>query len=189
MYKGSKELSIHTGATITIRSSGTFCAFAIEGKERTIILGPVSSIARTLRYKLPDDIGKIFVKTEKSTEWTCEWEYNNRSEVLDNTPVEMPVGYNHPESLADQMRRFIRDEVSAARETDQGSFEEEDDFYEDEETLTQYEMTDMQEVEEIDWDENPDSTTEKQEAEPADDPPKEDAKKAPPSEPAEDTNA
>lgn len=154
MYKGSKELEIHAGATVTIRSSGSFCAFGMEGKNRTLILGPIDSTARTLRYKLPDDIGKIYVKTEKSTEWTCDWQYYNRQEVLDNTPVEMPVGYDHPESLADQMRRFIRDEVSASRNIDQGSFEEEDDFDEDEELLTEYELSDMQEVEEIDWDEN-----------------------------------
>ncbi len=152
MHKGNETIQCVVGATITVRSSGQFCVFAIENKKRTLILGPINSNERILRYKLPTDIDTVFIKAEPKIEWTIEWEYYNRSETLDNTPVEMPIGYEQPETLADQMRRFIRDEVSAAREEDQGSFEDEDDFEDDDPPLTKYEMTDMQEMEEIDWD-------------------------------------
>ncbi len=115
----------------------------------------------------------VYVQTEKSVEWTLTWSCYNRSEILDNTPVEMPVGYEHPESLADQMRRFIRDEVSAARDEDQGSFEDEDDFEDDDPLLTDYELTDMQEVEEI----VRDDPAAKQEPAQGDDPPPADDEK------------
>ncbi len=151
MNKGSKEISIVVGATILIKSSGQFCAYGVENKKRTLILGPINSNQRVLKYKLPPDMDTVFVRAEKSVEWTLTWSCYDHSENLDNTPVEMPVGYHLPESLADQMRRFIRDEVSAAREIDEGSFEEEDDFEDDDPLLTSYELTDMQEVEEIDW--------------------------------------
>ncbi len=179
MYKGSKELNTKRGATIEIRSSGPFCAYAMEGKKRTIILGPINTNARILKYKLPSDIEKVFVKTEKSTEWTMAWSYYDRSEILDETPVEMPVGYEEPETLADQMRRFIKDEVSKQAVADNmGSFEEEDDFELDEmEPLTNYELTDMEEVEDPGQfekltDEEKFHPLEKQ----ADDPPKENDK-------------
>ncbi len=149
MNKGSKELRGKAGSTITIRSSGQFCAYGMEKKVRTLILGPLNTNQRVLRYKLPPDINTVYVKAEKSTEWTIEWSFYDHSEQPDPTPVEMPIGYQHPESLADQMRRFIRQEVSAARDDDQGSFEDEDDFEDDDPILTDYELTDMQEVEEI----------------------------------------
>lgn len=162
MQKGSQEYETKNGATIIIRCSDSFCAFGMEGKKKTLILGPFISTARLLHYKLPDDIGRIYVKTSKTAEWSIDWTYESRSEHLDKTPVELPIGYDYPESLADQMRRFIREEVSAAREDDQGSFEEEDDFTDDEIPLTEYELSDMQEVEEIDWDENEHPPAEKE---------------------------
>ncbi len=184
MHKGNETITCVVGATITVKSSGQFCVFAVERKKRTLIFGPINSTERILRYKLPDDIDTVFIKADKQTEWTIEWEYHNHSENLDKTPVEMPIGYENPESLADQMRRFIRDEVSAARDEDQGSFEDEDDFEDDDEPLTTYELTDMQEVEEIDWDQPAEK-----EAEAAEDPPQEDDKKPAPPPEAVDTNA
>ncbi len=165
MHKGSKEISCAEGATITVRTSGPFCVYGMEQKKRSLILGPVNANERILRYKLPPDIGRVYIKTEKSTEWTIEWSFFTRSEHLDATPIEMPIGYQKPESLADQMRRFIKTEVSkSAQENDLGTFTQEDDFELDEEILTPYEMTDMQEVEEP-WDEKikPDIPDEKEE--------------------------
>ena len=149
MHKGSKEIKCAKGATILIRASGTFCAYAMEASKRTLILGPLTSTARALKYKLPPDIEKVFVKAEKSTEWTIEWSYYNPSEISDPIPVELPIGFQQPESLASQMRRMIKNEVSrAAEEQGFGSFQDEDDFELDEEILTNYEMTDMEEMQE-----------------------------------------
>ena len=156
MYKGSKEITCGNGATIIIKSSGQFIVYAMVKKKRELILGPYTTTARILKYKLPDDIEQVFVKCEKSTEWTIEWSWYNRSEVSDPKPVEIPVGYQKPESLVDQMRRMIKTEMSAAaEEVGYGSFEEEDDFELDEEILTNYEMSDMQETEEYEQELDP----------------------------------
>lgn len=50
-------------------------------------------------------------------------------EVLDATPVAMPVGWSRPPSLQDQVRRFVRQELSRqAAEAGMETFEEADDF-------------------------------------------------------------
>ncbi len=188
MEKGSKEISCAAGATITVRASAEFCVYAMEKKKRIMILGPLSANARILRYKLPPDIERVYIKTEKSTEWTIDWSFFTRSENLDITPVELPIGYQEPESLASQMRRFIKDEVSKQAIADNlGSFEEEDDFELEDVPLTNYEMTDMQEVDEIDWHES--SSTDEKEPDKGEDPPKEDAKSEAPEPVAEDNEA
>lgn len=76
-------------------------------------------------------------------------EYNDRGEEIpDPTPVEVPLNLRRPLSLQDEMRRFIRTELSqqASAKGDE-SFEEADDFEVDdeEEFITQYELTEMQE--------------------------------------------
>lgn len=55
--------------------------------------------------------------------------YKNRYETPDPTPVAVPLNYKHPPTLEDQMRRYIRSEVSRMAEQDgEESFEEADDF-------------------------------------------------------------
>lgn len=50
-------------------------------------------------------------------------------EILDNTPVAIPVGWKRPESLQEQMRRMIRTELSqAAANEGFETFEESEDF-------------------------------------------------------------
>lgn len=50
-------------------------------------------------------------------------------EILDPEPVAMPVGFRVPESLTDQIRRFVKAELSlAASAQGHESFEEADDF-------------------------------------------------------------
>lgn len=66
-------------------------------------------------------------------------------EILDNTPIEIPLGWRKPESLTEQMRRLIRTEMSI-RAQDQGfeTFEEADDFDVDEDDplpQSEWEMT------------------------------------------------
>lgn len=47
----------------------------------------------------------------------------------DPTPIELPIGYEHPPTLREQMQRYIREELSVqAAETGLGTFEEENDF-------------------------------------------------------------
>jgi len=70
-------------------------------------------------------------------------------EILDTTPVEMPLGYEKPESLSDMIARMIKTaNIQAARTGQIESIEEADDFdTEDDEPemVSNYQMTDMQE--------------------------------------------
>lgn len=70
-------------------------------------------------------------------------------EILDPTPVAMPVGFKRPPSLDERIRAFVRTELSRqAAEEGNETFEEADDFDvpdEEESPLSRYELTPMQE--------------------------------------------
>lgn len=70
--------------------------------------------------------------------------YNEKGqEVPDTTPVEAPIHFSRPLTLAQQMQRMIRTELSKQAVDDgQESFEEADDFDvdEDPDPLSQYEQ-------------------------------------------------
>lgn len=74
-------------------------------------------------------------------------------EIPDKTPVEVPVGYKSPPTLAELVQTYVRQEVSqAASAQGLGTFEEEDDYeIEDPDDLpfSQYEVTEYQMAEEI----------------------------------------
>lgn len=53
----------------------------------------------------------------------------NGHEVLDDTPMELPVGFKHPPSLEDRIKMLIRGHLSAhAASRGAETFEEADDF-------------------------------------------------------------
>ena len=50
-------------------------------------------------------------------------------EVLDPTPMALPVGYEVPPTMTQLIQRFVRQEVSqAASDKELGTFDDEDDF-------------------------------------------------------------
>lgn len=74
-------------------------------------------------------------------------------QIPDQTPIEVPLGFQKPETIEQKMQRLIRTEISArAEEHGMESFEEADDFDvpDDEDDNmdlweSQYQMTEMQE--------------------------------------------
>lgn len=69
-------------------------------------------------------------------------------EVLDSTPVEVPLHWKRPPSLRDQIKQYVRSELSSqASEEGFDSFEEADDFEvdEDPDPLSAYELKEAQE--------------------------------------------
>lgn len=68
-------------------------------------------------------------------------------EVLDKTPVEMPLGYEKPESLESMIARMIRTTSIQAEKAGFETAEEADDFDDDDEgeMKSEYQFTDMQE--------------------------------------------
>lgn len=71
------------------------------------------------------------------------------AEILDTTPMELPLGYKPQESMDEKLRRIVREEVSdAASRHGLETFEEADDFVVDDADdflPSQYQLTDMQE--------------------------------------------
>lgn len=69
-------------------------------------------------------------------------------EIPDNTPVEMPTRLRLPQSRVDQIRQFIRQELSLQAEGDgYETFEEANDLEPDDEDyqpLTAYELADLE---------------------------------------------
>ncbi len=73
--------------------------------------------------------------------------WKNEKEELDCTPVEIPLGAELPESLEDQIRRFVTLELDT-RDDQTTTFEEEDDFTEENPDVldfSQYEFPEIQE--------------------------------------------
>lgn len=73
-------------------------------------------------------------------------EYNERGqEIPDPRPVSVPAGFQRPLSLQEEIKRFVRSELSRqAEDAGQESFEEADDFEvdEDPDPLSPYELQD-----------------------------------------------
>lgn len=68
----------------------------------------------------------------------------NNHEILDDTPVAMPMRFRR-QSFVDQMREFVRQELSRqAEQQNHETFEEADDFYIEDDDLprTRYELDD-----------------------------------------------
>lgn len=75
---------------------------------------------------------------------------DNRLEIPDQTPVEMPLGYERPESLEQMIARMVRFQSDKAQRHGLESFEEADDFDvadSEGDLMSPYQMTDMQEEE------------------------------------------
>lgn len=72
---------------------------------------------------------------------------DGKFEVPDQTPVEMPLGYERPESLESMIARMVRNFSAQAQAHGDETFEEADDFdmNDDSELVSPYQLTDMQE--------------------------------------------
>ncbi len=105
-------------------------------------------------------------------------------EVMDPTPVELPADYGGPPTMAELVQKYVRETLSMdAAQQGQGTFEEEDDFSEDDHDeldLSGYEVTeyDMQDI--VDFEEERTAPEAPEGAEPAEDAPA--AEPAPPGE-------
>lgn len=79
----------------------------------------------------------------------AKYDKGNHNELPDNTPIELPIGYSHPESLEQVIARMIMASDFRRQQESEGneSFDEADDFdmEEDGEFKSEHEMSVMQE--------------------------------------------
>lgn len=134
-------------SAVVVRCDQTF--FVYELVEKVLVpTGPDTSEARVWRDpRVARDLTMV-IHTDQSANLAVSIT-PVRHEAVDPEPVEWPAGLKAPPSLEDRIRRLIRTELSRqAEEAGGGSFEEEDDF-EDEDydplPMSPYEIQPMQE--------------------------------------------
>lgn len=74
-------------------------------------------------------------------------EFKNGKEYVDPTPINVPIHLKRPDTLAEQVRRLVRGEISRQAQAEgHETFEEADDFDtgEDEDIRSPYELDDEQ---------------------------------------------
>ncbi len=181
LEKGSKLVKVSAPSRIVVQSDGEFAVYAMEGDFKVDVLGPSSASDRICVVDLVGELDGIFVSVKPSVRWSCRFlNLTDGKEYLDPTPVEIPVGYEKPLSLKQDMMRFIREEVSASADRNGAdSFDESDDFdigFEDE-PVSDYEFAELQD------DYEPEEVVVAPEEPPKKDPRKADPDPPPPSDP------
>lgn len=69
-------------------------------------------------------------------------------DVMDKTPVAMPIGWDKPDPLHEQIARLVREAVQAETGEEVGDFDEEDDFVEEDEDLLDFSAYEFPEIQE-----------------------------------------
>lgn len=167
LTKGPEKIRIESRdgyiPVIRIEADASFSAYGLTGGKREHLFGPFKSDGRLLTTRIPDGVTQIEIATAKSTFWQWTIKYiPDGKEHLDLTPLEIPIGFQQPPSLQDEMRRFIREEFGrVAESSEQETFEEADDFDidEDPDPFSAYEMVDMIEEEPLETDSPPPEET------------------------------
>lgn len=172
LFKGPQKIKVtHRPGYVLdlfIQADGSFTAYTLDKGNRDTIIGPFKTESRQVRARIHPDVKYIDLATAKSTFIQIDERYiPDGKEYPDPTPIEVPIGYNRPETLQETMRRFIRDELSTQyTRSGHESFDEAYDFDiedDDPDPLSQYEIMDM--VDEYPPDDSPDSTDTQAESE------------------------
>lgn len=144
LQAGSKAIELDEEALVTIRSDGPFVVYQVYDGEKTAILGPARATDRVLVFRMAD-ADAFAVEASDATLWSYHFEeVAQRSEVLDPKPMEIPLG--HAPSMEDQVKTWIREELSAAAEAQQMETLEESldfDVDEDPDLVSGYELPEM----------------------------------------------
>ena len=152
MKSGPAKVPVTPGSVVQIGSDGTFRAYGLDKTGVMVeILGPIQKEERFVKTLVSQHTHSVEIRCGKSVNWTLAETVRHQKEAVDPNPIEAGVPQDRPLSLHDEMKRFIRDEVSH-RMSEHGfeSLEESDDFAvpdddEGDEPFSRYELSDMQE--------------------------------------------
>ena len=105
------RVSIPANQVCTFNSDGSFSVWEIVNGERDSILGPAQSTSRIYEVGALGGLPRqVEVVHKENVSVTTRFRKSApRRETPDQTPVEVPYTYTH-ESLAETLRRFIREE-------------------------------------------------------------------------------
>ena len=150
MRHGPEKVPVEPGSEVNIGADGTFRAYGLDKAGTVVeILGPISKEERFVRALVSRHTHQVEVRCGKGVHWNFAETVRHAKDPSDPTPLEAAVPFDRPLSLHEEMKRFIRDEVSA-RMSDHGieTLEESDDFNIDDdeaEPFSPYQLSEMQE--------------------------------------------
>lgn len=179
MKTGKATYAVECGSRCVVVCDASFYVYGYEKGKSTpaALLGPDSDQDRKCVFLVPSGIHSVEVRCRERARHVFTETPRAPRELLDPTPVEVPIGMSkRVPSLHDDMKRYIREEISRqAGDAGFETLEEADDFDVGEEVdpVSRYELSEMQE--EAIWPEDP---PDKPAAKPADTPPE-----APPADP------
>jgi len=119
--RGTQVVELAAGADIIFKAGGP-CAVLVGGV-----------FQRKAWFRLPEDIDRITVECSDHVHWSLHWIVPKPAyEMLDPTPVALPIGTYHPEPLHETIARMVRHQVSQAAAASDFDTEEEEDYDPDE---------------------------------------------------------
>lgn len=164
MKTGKATYAVECGSRCVVVCDASFYVYGyVKGNSSpAALLGPDSDQDRKCVFLVPSGVHQVEVRCRDRARHVFTETKKPPKEELDPTPVEVPIGMTkRAPSLHDDMKRFIREEMSrAAAEAGFESLEESDDFEldEDPDPVSRYELSEMQE--EAIWPEDPDPPAE-----------------------------
>lgn len=147
VYMGTQSLPMPGGARVKIKADEPFRAYGYKGEDLVEIYAPTTENERVAVFRTARDADILLVETRAEAHIVLEVaSWLDGQEDIDPEPLEIPLGAMKPPSIFDQMKRYIRSQVSAqVHAKGFESFEEANDFEvgEDDEPFSPYEVREM----------------------------------------------
>lgn len=151
IHNGNALCEAVCGGHVRFQSSGPAvirCTISKDQTKEWLVSGRTTD--RAFDFFLPWETSEFTVEADDAVLWNYAWLARKPGfEQPDPTPVALPIGYQHPPTLQQEIQTYIRDYfVRQGDENSPGDFEEEDDFdddFDDIETSSPYQLDDSQE--------------------------------------------
>lgn len=143
---GCQSVKLAAGVSVHLLCSGSVGVFLVPSGQ--LIVSGVTH--RGFYFDLPEDCDTFDIVCGDCFRWSYRWcSISLPYEVPDPTPIAIPLGAHRPLTLREEMQRMIRSELLRSQVNQSaGTFEEEDDFSDDEDVpnLSEFEMTEDHEA-------------------------------------------
>lgn len=135
---GPQMVELATGADVVISATGPVHVLVD------------SIVQRRTSFRLPETVCELELLCDSDVKWSLRWFVPKPGyELPDPTPIALPSGAYHPESLNDTIARMVRYQVSQAAELGGFDPEEDEDFEDDDDDVpTPYEFEERAAIEE-----------------------------------------
>lgn len=104
IYTGKQSFEVEEYSTIIIKADAPFNTYACIGKEILQVLGPFSDGQKILKFKVPQGVDNILVKTSQNTTWQYQKQLPLKVNT-DSTPIEVPI--EQPRSMKEEIQMYL----------------------------------------------------------------------------------